>query len=193
MSMTHENCQWPRGEFHIECLVELLRNSFPAAPLPKPFAVVSLDIGDDCGRERVANLLSKPWMDVSILDIRACGPDLLYHLSPQGMLYYLPAFLFILLAGREFGWFEEALIPGEGGYEDVAEEFGGDVMYGARTDSSLRYGSRVDFVKNKLTTMQCECVAQYIEIAETFYKKRVDDEFLELLEKYANFWRSSCC
>jgi len=182
--------EWPRNDFHVERLLSRLTKAFSVTAVPDSLNVVLSGIGDDHGRLRVLHALSKPWAEVTIDDIRRCGPDLLFHISASGLLYYLPAFLSNLLRLREFGWFEEALIPGVPGYDDVVDYFSDGVLCGERSESAQRYLFRVNFLKDRLTADQRECVAQYIEVAESYGVRNLSEERIELLTKFAGFWRS---
>lgn len=189
MSGSDEPLARAQNDVSILQLVQLIRASFPALPVPQPFDVAFYGLGDDYGRARLVLVLSVPWPQISLDDIRGCGADLLFHISAEGLHYYLPAFLLNLLEHREFGWFEEALIPAIRGFEDVVEYFAGGAVYGPLDGTSKKYFNRVTFIRERLTPEQRECVAEYIEIAHSYGVKEPTAEFLHLLKKFTDFWR----
>lgn len=179
-----------RLDAEISVLETAVGEVFPNHPMPTNLLVAD-GIGDDFGRGRVEKNLTGAWRTITWEKIDACGPDLLYHLSATGLLFFLPAFLTHLLQRRYFGWFEEALIPATQGYEDVASYFSGGELNEPFGDTAKRYFDRVKYVRARLTPGQRECVAKYIEIAETYRMESLTAEFTRLLKRYTDFWRVS--
>jgi hypothetical protein len=189
---------WPRNDSHIESVKEDLWLQFSMdLPRPESLTVTGFGEGDSYGRERIDSALSKPRLMTSYERLDDCGPDLLFHISADGLAYYLPCFLHALLDRREFGWFEEALLPSKIDYLDVLNQFSSGVVEW-EVQQSARLGAlnnslhaqRVKSLHSQLSDKQRECVARYIEIAYSYRVKNPDLEFLRLLVKYADFWRS---
>ena len=139
----------------------------------------------------MAKILVKDWWNTTADDIRSCGSsEIVLFIEGEGLLYYLPAFLTNILKQRDFGWFEELLLPAHSTYKEVVDYFsGGTLQEPVNEEWWSFFWTRSMYTKMRLSTAQAEVVAKYIEIAESY---RVDDpsaEFLLLLKKYTDFWR----
>lgn len=165
---------------------------FPKIPVPKDMGFAAYGRGDEWGAEKVNLILSKPWYEISMNDISALGDDVRFHTRPKAFLYFLPIFLKTYLFTKDFGWFEETLLPVVEGYEDVVQEFSGGILSepsgGFFEMTLLQYKERVEYLKNNLTSEQAKCVADYVEIACIYRLRDAYPVRMRLLQKWIDFW-----
>ena len=149
----------------IEQLVERIYNSFPRQTFPRDLLVAYGSVDAD----RLISVLKINWWELTPEHMRVCGSDEIVSLtSAEGMLYYLPGFLSVILKQRDFGWFEEALLPAHPLYRDVVEYFSGGALSGPMFErSSDEFFARVCLIRGRLNLVQRQCVANYLEVALT--------------------------
>ena len=170
---------------------------FPRMCPPKDMGLAAYGRGDDWGAEKVNSTLSKPWYEINMDDISALGDDVRFHTRPKAFLYFLPIFLKTYLTTKDFGWFEETLLPVVKGYEDVIQQFSGGILceseYGGGVSFEttwIQYKERVEYLKENLTPEQSKCVARYIEIASKYHETTIYLTRMQLLNKWIEFWLS---
>lgn len=161
--------------------------------VPKDIGLVAYGRGDEWGAEKVNATLSKPWYEINMDDISKLGDDVRFHTRPRAFLYFLPVFLKTYLSTKNFGWFEEALLPVVKGYEDVVQQFSGGILSesggGFFEMTLLQYTERVEYLKENLTAEQSKCVARYVEIASTYRLQTICPSHKLLLNKWIEYWR----
>lgn len=175
----------------IERLIARINQYFGNTQRPDNLLVAD-GLGDDYGRERINEAFGKlPWNEIPQICIvgEFDSADLSHHLSVRGFVYYLPAFLRTLLQARNFGWFEKLLIPPFDRLEDVAIYFGDGNLFPYETHFVERQRSRIQYAFQNFNEKQRACVADYIQIAESYETEDPTPEFTALLRKYTDFWR----
>jgi hypothetical protein len=195
-------------EREIEALILKISRVFPKNSLEFGWQTVKQPSGVD--GSRIADYFAgRPWAEFLPTAQSFPPEEIVVNLSPMGMICYLPLFMTTYLQNRRFGQFEEMLLPVGFGLEDVVRQFGDDGLEDPEYALCELRHDRVAYAKEHLTHEQRECVAQYIEIAETYciddtpeaYRgllMEMDDgngspnpkaRFQELLKKYTDFWR----
>lgn len=174
----------------IEQLMQDIACCFPPCKLDYVGQIVERPGAVDEMRDGGA-LAGRPWTEVSkseFLQLDSTGVRV--SISPTGLACYLPLFMTYLLATRGFGWFEDVLLPVGFGLEDVVEQFSGSSLEDLDNYFRPLYHERVLHAKKQLTPRQCELVAKYIQVAESYGVDDPSPEFLLLLKKYTDFWRN---
>lgn len=173
----------------INNLIEEIRQKFQPRKLDQVSQIVKNENAADA-MQYGGRLSGKFWNLVSEIDFsRLDASGVRVALTASGLVCYLPMFMTHVLDRRAFGWFEEMLLPVGFDLEDVVEQFSGTSL--EYLDNSFRaiYHERVVYAKEHLLPEQLECVARYIEIAESYGVESPTSEFLALLKKYTDFWR----
>lgn len=142
---------------------------------------------------RMGGLLrGKLWTQVSAEEFaRLDSTGVHVGLARKGFACYLPMFMTHLIRTKQFGWFEEMLIPVGFGLEDVVEYFSGWMLEDLENTFRDLCKERVAFVNEKVSPEQRACIARYVEIAERYGQRDESPEFERLIRKYADFWTSS--
>ena len=180
-------------------LVEKIQLLFTGEPhLPKS-ALIAYANGDSWSVNKIIEILGhKPWREIIYEDFYHCGFDeFSSYLTDDALVYYLPAFMVNVLKLadpsssrlREVG--SQFMLPTNAASADVRNYFGDGLFDESLSPFVQRLLERINFVHKTLSSDQRECVAQYIELVESYGVKNPDAEFLRLLSKYANFWRAA--
>jgi hypothetical protein len=176
--------------------IQLLLTGEPRLPKSTLIAYAN---GDAWSVNKIIETLSyKPWREIVFDDLYKCGFDeFSSYLTDEALVYYLPAFMVNVLKLtdpsssrlREVGF--KFMLPTSAGSEDVWDYFGDGLFDRPLNSSAEKMLTRINFVHKTLNSDQRECVAQYIELVESYGVKNPDTEFFRLLSKYSNFWRAA--
>ena len=179
-------------------LITKIRQNFPGEPLLSHGICLAYANGDDWHVQKIIEILShRHWREISADDMYQCGySELATYITPTALTYYLPAFMVNVLTQtdpsnsslREV--ISRFFLPTNANNEDVWDYFGNGLLDRPLDLFAQELINRVSILHDALTPLQRECVAQYIEIAELYGVENPDSEFLRLLSKYSNFWRS---
>ena len=146
----------------------------------------------------IETLSYRHWHAIVYEDLYESGFDeFSSYLTDDALVYYLPAFMVNVLKLtdpsssrlREVGF--KFMLPTSAGSEDVWDYFGDGFLDRPLSSLAKKLLTIINFVHKTLSSDQRECVAQYIELVESYGVKNPDTEFLRLLSKYSNFWRAA--
>lgn len=161
--------------------------------------IIAYANGDSWNVNKINETLGyRPWHEIVFEDLYKCGFDeFSSYLTDDAFVYYLPAFMTCVLKLtdpstsrlREVGF--KFMLPTSADSEDVWDYFGDGLLDRPLNSTAEKLLSRINFMHKTLSSDQRECVAQYIELVESYGVKSSDTEFLRLLSKYSNFWRAA--
>jgi hypothetical protein len=179
-------------------LLTKIHQVFPGEPLLSSGVCLAYANGDDWSVQKIIDILRyRHWREISSEDICQCGfSELATYITPIALAYYLPSFMVNVLTQTDPGnsslreVIARFFLPTSADSEDVWDYFGNGLLTRPLDRFAQELISRVDFLHDALSPLQRECVAQYIEIVESYGVGNPDSEFLRLLSKYSNFWRS---